>query len=84
MSDEEYESTQAQLMLMGQLLLGLDLEGFLQRINRVEVIDPVLNPTRHREAMDNLGDIKTAAEVLRAAQRKLAGLSIYALTNGPK
>jgi hypothetical protein len=62
MDQEEYISTQNQLVLLGQLIDGLDLRSFLEKINHAESFGPILNPTLFIKAGKKLEQVKNLAE----------------------
>ncbi len=49
MDDEQYIQTQNQLAILMSLIYGLDLKGYLARIERAEAFGPILNPTLYRQ-----------------------------------
>ena len=61
MTDEEYSSTQSQLMLLARIALGINIDGFIKRINTAETIAPILDPTLYLQGADNLRKIKALA-----------------------
>ena len=61
MTDEEYSSTQSQLMLLARVALGINIDGFIERINTAETIAPILDPTLYLQGADNLSKIKALA-----------------------
>lgn len=61
MNDADYTSTQYQLMILATIVSGLDLDGFLKRIDMAEAAGPILDPTMYRAAMTNLNSIKRLA-----------------------
>ena len=61
MTDEEYSSTQSQLMLLARVVLGINIDGFIKRINTAETIAPILDPTLSLQGADNLSKIKALA-----------------------
>ena len=64
MDDAEYLATQQQIILFAKLIRGVDVQAFLERINRAESIGPVLDPTMYRKAAPALDTIKGLAEAL--------------------
>lgn len=62
MTDEEYVTTQEQLLFLGGLVKDIDVVGFLNRISHAEAWGPIADPTLYRAAMKNLDEIKQIAE----------------------
>jgi hypothetical protein len=71
MTDAEYALTQRLIVAAGQLVAGLDLEGFLRRIEKAEAVGPILAPSLYRESMENLGEIKRLAEACKTFQNEV-------------
>jgi hypothetical protein len=57
MSDEEYELTQMNLVMMAQLIEGLDLPAFIERAERALAIGPLVDPTLFRQAHGKLEQV---------------------------
>lgn len=68
MTDEEYLTVQHQLQAIGGLILGMDLDGFLERIERAETLTPVLDPTLWMRGADKLREVREIAEAVRSVQ----------------
>lgn len=62
MKGSEYITTQMRLIEIGKIADTLDLDGFLEWINRAETMGPIVDPTRFMMAADNLRAIKKLAE----------------------
>jgi hypothetical protein len=74
MTDDEYELMQQQVLFLGSILVQMDLDGFLARIEHAHAVGPILDPTLYRAAMAKMGQIETVAVALRGAQRKIQAL----------
>ena len=68
MDSEEYEQTQQQLLSVGGLTAGLDLDGFLRTMKTAEVWGPIQDPTLYRQAIPRMQALKDLAEALRTFQ----------------
>lgn len=68
MTEEEYTRTQTALLQLGQVVAGLDLEGFLAMISRAETMGPIMDPTLYRDAADNIQALKALATTLQTYQ----------------
>jgi hypothetical protein len=69
-SDEEYIQIQQQLVIFGQLLMNIDVEGFIERAERADAIAPVIDPTlwmRGHERLDALKDLAHGAMKFKMA-----------------
>lgn len=71
MNDVEYRSTQNQLLIVASLVRELDLDGFLERINKAEAIGPIVDPTLYRAAMANLSVIKSLASAANVFRKEV-------------
>lgn len=74
MTNEEYQNTQIQLQMIGEVVSRLDLAGFLNRIDRAETMGPILDPTLYRRAALGLDKIQTLARAAYAFQRAVKPL----------
>jgi hypothetical protein len=75
MNDSEYIETQRQIMLLAGMAAGLDVRGFLERVEQAQSVGPVLDPTLYRAAADNLECVALLARAvadLQAAHHKAA------------
>lgn len=70
MNEEEYINVQQNLILLGQLIGTMDLDGFVAWINRAETIGPIADPTTYRQAQKRLGEVKRLAEAAQVFQRE--------------
>jgi hypothetical protein len=68
MDERQYYETQSTLIVLAQIVDGLDLAGFLQCIERAETVGPVADPTLYVRAMGKLGDVKRLAEAAKTFQ----------------
>jgi hypothetical protein len=68
MTNEEYLETQIVLLKAAKTLRTLDLKKFLERIERAELLAPILNPTLYRLGAEQLGKIRrlTVAAIVLA------------------
>ena len=71
MTDEEYQSTQDQLVLLAKLANGLDLDAFLQRISIARAAGPVLDPFLYRQAADRMDDVSRLARSFQGVQKEI-------------
>ena len=69
MTDAEYAVVQEQLLAVSGVLWGLDLQGFLARIEHCETLAPVLDPTLYICGARKLERIKRLAVAAREMQR---------------
>ena len=69
MDDEQYMSTQAQLTALAAVVRGLDIKGFIERINHAEAVVPILDPTLWMKGSGNLEKIKNIAVAARSFQK---------------
>jgi hypothetical protein len=67
-TDAEYALTQRLIVAAGQLVVGLDLEGFLRRIEMAEAAGPIFAPSLYRESMEKLSEIQRLAEACKTFQ----------------
>ena len=61
MDKDEYFQTQWQLVLQAQLIIGLDLDGFLAAIEQAESFGPILDPTLFIQGGKRLEEVKRLA-----------------------
>ncbi len=62
--EEQYITTQHQLVTLAGLVKDFPLLEFINAANRVESLGPLLDPTLYRAAADKLSDVKALAEAL--------------------
>lgn len=60
-SKEDYEAIQQLLISQGRIFVMLDIEGFIEAIDRAETVGPFIDPTLFRTASDRLELVKTLA-----------------------
>lgn len=75
MTDAEYVLTQERLFLVSRMIANMDLDGFLERLNRAEVLGPVLDPTLFIQGatrFDAIKRIARAAKELQVAAKSMA------------
>jgi len=65
MSDSAFLSTMSAVAVFGTLILRMDLDGFLERIDTAESLGPILDPSLFQKGKDNLQAVKDLAESLR-------------------
>ncbi len=63
MTNEEYIQTQLQLQALTTILLSMNLEGFLDRIEIADTMGPILDPTLYKKSGT---DFRTVQQVARA------------------
>lgn len=66
MTSDEYASTQQPLIMLANLVLTYNLDGFLQAIGLADAIGPIVDPTLWMRGSRNMRFIEDLA---RAAQR---------------
>ena len=69
MTNEEYLQAQHTLTMMAEILKGVDLTAFINRINRAEAIGPILDPTLYRDSMERVSALKETAQAARGFQK---------------
>jgi hypothetical protein len=67
-TDEEYLIVQNQLQAIGGLVLGMDLDGFVARIDRAQTLTPILDPTLWMRGAEKLREVREIAEAVRDLQ----------------
>lgn len=70
MTNEEYKETQYMLVLLARGIANLDLDAFLQRLERADAIGPFINPTLYRDAMGNMEKIRRLAQAANAFRKE--------------
>lgn len=68
MNDQEYQETQNALNLIARMISGLDLTGFLKRIDQADSIAPILDPTLYRDGAERMHAIKKLAQEAKRVQ----------------
>jgi hypothetical protein len=68
MDREEYLNTQFGLHVLAQIVVDMDLAGFLQWIERSETMGPILAPTLYVQAGSKMNEIKRLAEACKVFQ----------------
>jgi hypothetical protein len=68
MDDWRYADTQNWLVIMASMVASLDLDGFLQWVERAETLGPILAPTLYVQASGKLGNVKRLAEAAKVLQ----------------
>jgi hypothetical protein len=53
------------LQILAMLVVGMDSEGFLARIETAEAAGPVLDPTLYQEAGEKLAEVKALAKACK-------------------
>ncbi len=75
MTNEEYLQTQQKVGLLAGMLVELDLDAFLARIEKAETIGPFTDPTLYREACEKLALVKGHARALSRARGEILRLN---------
>lgn len=68
MDSDKYLMIQNQLILFASLIENMELEEFLQAINRADTIGPIMDPTLWMKGKDNMHKIERIAQAARAFQ----------------
>jgi hypothetical protein len=68
MNEQQYYETQSTLIVLAQIVDGLDLTSFLQCIEHAETVGPVVDPTTYLMAMGKLAKVKRLAEAAKVLQ----------------
>ena len=74
MDDAEYQKTRFELSVVGGILRGLDLEGFLQRIGEIEAGGEDVEALPVGPVWGDLGMLRGMAEACREGQRVVVGI----------
>lgn len=61
MTDDEYTGTQTHLVLAANLLAGLDLAAFVERIDHTGAVAPILDPTLYMRGAGTLQAVRGLA-----------------------
>jgi hypothetical protein len=65
---ETYKTTQAQMQMMGEMVIGMPLEEFIAQIDHTHSVAPCLDPTLYMKAGDRLDMIREIAVALKGFQ----------------
>jgi hypothetical protein len=68
MDDWRYADTQNRLVIMASMIASLDLDGFLQWIERAETLGLTLAPTLYIQVSGKLSNAKRLAEAAKVLQ----------------
>lgn len=68
MTAEQLEVAQAQVTFAAEVLLQADLGGYLNHLEHVETVAPILIPTEYRAGMQNVQDQRDLARACREVQ----------------
>lgn len=71
MTNEEYMQTQLQLQALTTILLSMNLEGFLDRIEIADTMGPILDPTLYKKAGADFRTVQQTARAVHECQQKL-------------
>lgn len=74
MDKDDYLMTQEKLIILGNLMEGMPLDEFLQAIDRVETVGPIVDPTLWMKGHRNMDKIKRIATAARAFQKECAAV----------
>jgi hypothetical protein len=69
MTNDEYQTTQQQVLFLAGLTLKLNLDDFLADISRADVWGSILDPTLYRKSQQTMHEIKEIAEAVRDLQK---------------
>lgn len=75
MTNEEYIQTQLQLQALTTILLSMNLEGFLDRIEIADTMGPMLDPTLYNKAGANFRTVQQIAREVYKCQQKLVRIT---------
>jgi hypothetical protein len=67
-TDDKYIETQSCVLAIARLALGLDLSGFIARIDQAEAAGPILDPSLYRDTATLVADLKRMAQDLQPFQ----------------
>lgn len=65
MTNEQYKDAQMALIKCSATLVKYDWYAFLSRVSAAQTVGPLMDPTKYRQAQDNLAAIKKLAETAR-------------------
>lgn len=71
MTNLEFEQAHVRILAAAVILRGVDLGGFLARIERSEAAGPFLDPTLYRQVGDRMARIRSMAWELQGFIREL-------------
>lgn len=69
MNDEEYRRTQDTLNVAVALLKPLDLRGFLERLNKAQILGPILDARLFQQSSDKAEAVHRIASAAMKLQR---------------
>lgn len=75
MKQEDYISTQAQILAIAKIINNIPLYEFIEAASRAETIGPLIDPTLYLAAIDNLTTIKHLAQSLLPFKRAIEKLA---------
>jgi len=75
MNDQEYQETQNALILIAKMISGLDLTGFLKRIEQADSVALILDPTLYRRGAERMHAIKKLAQEAKRVQSAFIEMS---------
>ena len=75
MKQEDYISTQAQILAIARIVNDIPLYEFIEAAARAETIGPLIDPTTYLAAADNLTTIKHLAQSLVPFKRTIEDLA---------
>ncbi len=68
MSNDEYQSTQKQIVRMANEIEQMDLSVFLDRIEVADTMGSILDPTLYMRAIDDMNRVKKLAKAFKNVQ----------------
>ena len=74
MTNDEYLTTQNEILLLASLVRKMKLRDFLAAVDRCETVAPLTDPTLYRMGMDKLSLVKRAARGALAFQQAIPPL----------
>ena len=83
MTDEDYLQAQEHLLLLAGMIQLLDLEGFLDRIERADNVGWFRDPTLWRDAHDDLYALRDLAMAALSFKKTAAELKAKELPSAP-
>ena len=69
MDRDKYELIQNQIMLLGSAVSDLDLDQFIEAIDRADSVGPILDPTLWIKTHDTMYQIRKLAVALKGFQK---------------
>jgi len=70
-TDSDYVSIQHQNITIASLLLEIDYDGFIERIDRCDAVAPLLAPELYRENSDKMIQTRKLAVMLNDVKKKI-------------